>query len=70
MSSQLAFLPFLTIVSLSCEEMVVESDNETCKTSSKLSSNSSGASLSYSGTSNKQLQTQTKSVNYQIILMV
>ena len=50
--------------------MVVESDNETRKTSSKLSSNSSGASLSYSGTTNEQLQTQTKSINYQIILMV
>ena len=59
-SQQLAYFPFLTLVSLSREEMVAETDNETHKTSSGLSSDSSAASSSYSGNSDEELQPQTK----------
>ena len=50
-SQQLVWFPFLTLVSLSHEEMVSEIDNETHKTSLGLSSDSSTASSSYSGKS-------------------
>ena len=40
--------------------MVAETDNETHKTSSGLSSDSSAASSSYSGNSGEELQPQTK----------
>ena len=59
-SQQLAYLPLLTLVSLWREEMVAETDNETHKTSSGLSNDSSAASSSHSGNSDEELQPQTK----------
>ena len=59
-SQQLAYFLFLTFVSLSREEIVAETENETHKTSSGLSSDSSAASLIYSGNLDKELQPQTK----------
>ena len=59
-SQQLVWFPFVTLVSLSPEEMVSETDNETYKTSWGLRSDSSTASSSYSGNSDEELQPKTK----------
>ena len=48
------------MVSLSCEEMGAETDNESRKTPSRLTIDLSSASSSYSGNSDEESQPQTK----------